>query len=353
MSGTQAQAQGRTGADRVVAAQMSAAAMAWLASLDQEQRGVAQRPGPLSGSEAETERLRWHYVPTDHGGLPLGRQRPAQQSLAMQLVASGLSAAGYVTVCSVMGLENVLDRAEGFPRRDDRERFRDPGLYYLRVFGEPSGPGPWGWRFGGHHVSLNNLVIDGRVRAVTPCFIGANPAAAALLGAGTLRLLGATEDLARQLVQSLSPALRAEAVLLDRAPSDIVSRNRPRLPGVGEVEPGPDGGRLPLTAQPRGLPGRELDDGQRRLLETLLSAYVGRAPNGLAPPVDIDAVHLAWAGSIDPGRPHYYRLHGPRLLVEWDNTQQGGNHAHSVWRDPEADFGLDALAEHRAEHHAD
>jgi hypothetical protein len=302
--------------DVVVAARMAAAASEWLASLDPGQRSLAQWPGPSDGAEAEAERLRWHYVPTDHGGLPLGRQRPVQQSLAMRLVSTGLSVAGFVTVCGVMGLENVLDRAEGFPRGEGRERYRDPGLYYLRVFG-------------------------GRVRAVTPCFIGANPAAAPLLGTGTLRLLGPTEDLARDLVRSLPPALRARAVLLDRAPSDIVSRNRPRLPAVGEVEAGPDGGRLPLTAHPQGLPGGE----------ALLSAYAGRVPDGLAHPVDVDAVHLLWAGSTDPGRPHYYRLQGSRLLVEWDNTQQGGNHAHSVWRDPHADFGLDALAAHRAEHH--
>jgi hypothetical protein len=330
---------------------MAVAASAWLGALDPAQRSLAQRPGPSSGPEAEAERLRWHYVPTDHGGLPLGLQRPVQQSLAMRLVSTGLSVAGYVTVCGVMGLEDVLDRAEGFPRARDGERYRDRGLYYLRVFGEPGGRGPWGWRFGGHHVSLNNLVADGRVRAVTPCFIGANPAAAPLLGTGTLRLLGPTEDLARDLVRSLSPALRARAVLVDRAPPDIVSRNRPRLPRAGEVEAGPGGGWLPLTSHPQGLPGGELNGERRALLEALLSAYLGRVPDGLAPPVDVDAVHLLWAGSTDPGRPHYHRLQGPRLLVEWDNTQRNANHAHAAWRDPEADFGLDVLAAHRAAHH--
>ncbi len=335
------------GADRAVAGRMAAAASAWLAGLDPDQRALAQRAGPSGGPGAEAERLRWSYLPTDHGGLPLGRQRPAQQSLAMRLVSTGLSDAGYVTVCAVMGLENVLDGAEGFPRGGGRERYRDPGLYYLRVFGEPGGPGPWGWRFGGHHVSLNNLVVDGRVRAVTPCFIGANPAAAPLLGGGSLRVLGPTEDLARDLVRSLSPALRARAVLLDRAPSDIVSRNRPRL-FDGDVEPDDE---PPLTVQPQGVAGSELDSAGRALLEALLAAYLGRVPDGLVAPVDVDAVHLAWAGSTEPGRPHYHRLQGPRLLAEWDDTQDGANHAHSVWRDPEADFGLDALAVHRAEHH--
>src|SRR5919107_2699775 len=112
---------------------------------------------------------------------------------------------------------------EDFPPLRGGERLRDPGRYYLRVFGEPGGAAPWGWRLGGHHVSLNNLVVDGRVAAVTPNFLGANPAASPLLGDGTLRPLGPTEDLARELVRSLRPAARARAVLLDRAPSDIVS----------------------------------------------------------------------------------------------------------------------------------
>ncbi|SEL70499.1 Protein of unknown function [Blastococcus sp. DSM 46786] len=338
-------------ADRAVAGRMAAAASAWLASLDRGQHRLAQRDGPRSDPEAEADRRRWHYTPTDHGGLTLGQQHPAQQSLAMQLVASGLSTAGYVTVSGVMGLENVLDRTEGFPRGAGHDRRRDPGRYYLRVFGEPGGAKPWGWRLGGHHVSLNNLVVDGRVVAVTPCFLGANPAASPLLGDGSFRLLGATEDLARELVRSLPPALAAQAVLLDRAPSDIVSRNRPQLPAGDEVEPGPDG-TLELTARPIGLPGSELDGDRRELLRALVSAYTGRVPDGLGPSVDLDAVHLAWAGSTEPGRPHYYRLHGPRLLAEWDNTQSDGNHAHSVWRDPVSDFGADVLAGHRAAHHA-
>jgi hypothetical protein len=370
--------------DRDVAGRMAAAAAAWLDSLDDEQRRLARWDAPGSDAETEAERLRWYYTPTDHGGLPLNRQRPAQQSLAMRLVASGLSTAGYVTVCTILGWENVLDHVEGFTVDWGRERGRDPGLYYLRVFGDPEGTAPWGWRFGGHHVSLNNLVVDGRVRAVTPCFLGADPAAAPALGDGVLRPLGRVEDLARELVRSLSPDLRARAVLLDRPPSDIVGGNRPRVADGDEMILLPDiwrghfteprlvdrvtgmsaqaeeaagygsaeHRRLALTAQPKGVPASALDAGQRELLRLLLTAYQGRVPAGLAEPVDLDEVHFAWAGSTEPGRPHYYRLQAPRLLTEWDNTARGANHAHSVWRDPEADFGVDALAAHRRAHHA-
>ena len=372
-----------------VATRMADAATAWLAALDPDQRAVAARPAPGAGAESEAERQRWFYTPTDHGGLTLGAQTAAQQRLAHQLVASGLSRAGYVTVATIIGLENILDHTEGWVADWQRERGRDPELYYLRVYGEPGGAEPWGWRFGGHHVSLNNLIVDGRVQAMTPCFLGADPATSPLLGPDPLRPLAGAEDLARELMRSLGPDQEAAATLHQRAPSDIVGGNRPHLsdgdqmirlrhiwngdftdPAVvktllaadnaNEAATGyeaDDHRRLALTAQPRGLAARDLDDGQRRQLRRLLACYLGRVPDPLSPLADyddertLDGVHLAWAGPVAPGQPVYYRLQGPGLLIEYDNVQRGANHAHSVWRDPEADFGLDVLAEHRAAHH--
>jgi hypothetical protein len=288
-----------------------------------------------------------------------------------------------------MGLENVLDRVEGFVTLFDRERGRDPGLYYLRVFGRPGGDRPWGWRFGGHHVSLNNLVVDGVLVSTTPCFMGADPASSPLLGGAVNRPLGRVEDLARELVRSLSPELATRAVLLDKAPSDFVTANRSsvatgdrviplagiwrdeRFPDDEEQEKlqrlsdaidaaadydEPDHAAVEYTETPRGIAGRDLDAGQRELLRGLLGTYVDRVPEEVSPSYDeaaLDEVHLAWAGPTEPGAPHYYRLQGPRLLAEWDNTQRGANHAHSVWRDPSSDFGLDVLAAHRARHHAE
>jgi hypothetical protein len=139
----------------------------------------------------DNERRRWFYNPTNHGGLTIHQQRPAQQRAAMRLVSTGLSPAAYVTVATIMGLENVLDYIEGFVVRFNRERGRDPGLYYLRVFGKPGDQGLWGWRFGGHHVSLNNLVVDGVLVATTPCFLGADPATSPLpAGRSIARLPG-------------------------------------------------------------------------------------------------------------------------------------------------------------------
>ncbi|GAA1899473.1 DUF3500 domain-containing protein [Lapillicoccus jejuensis] len=385
-------------ARRTVADRMAQAASAWLDSLDDGQRRVAVGAVPQdlaegdggTGDPTDAERRRWFYTPTDHGGLTVHEQRPAQQRAAMRLVATGLSAAGYVTVATVMGLENVLDHAEGFVVRFDRERGRDPGLYYLRVFGDPAGTAPWGWRFGGHHVSLNNLVVDGELVATTPCFLGADPASSPLLAGGLNRPLGRLEDLARDLVVELPTALRERAVLLDQAPPDLVTANRLRVsPGdrylplaaVWRDERFPDDAEqaklqrlsdaiddaaafgeaqhaaTELKATPQGVPASELDAGQRERLRLLLSGYLGRVPDEVSPlavyddDAALDAVHLAWAGPLEPGGPTYYRLQGPSLLVEWDNTQRGANHAHSVWRDPDSDFGLDVLARHRAAAH--
>jgi hypothetical protein len=375
-------------ARRNIADQMAEAALAWLDSLDDSQRRTAMGAVPADDASDE-ERRRWFYTPTDHGGLTMHQQRPAQQRGAMRLVASGLSTAGYVTVATIMGLENILDQTEGFTTRFARERGRDPGLYYLRIFGEPGDARPWGWRFGGHHVSLNNLVVAGELASTTPCFMGADPASSPLLGGSVNRPLARVEDVARDLVRSLPEELRSRAVLLDKAPSDLVTANRTHIAEGDRViplsgsalwrdVPFPDpeqqtrlealSDRIDETAdfddadheiveyteRPKGVPGSALDDEQRERLRELLDTYVDRVPPGARPTWDgrdLDAVHIAWAGPLEPGEPHYYRLQGPRLLVEWDNTQRGANHAHAVWRDPTSDFGLDTLGVHRSQHH--
>lgn len=376
-------------ARREVAARMTEAAHAWLETLDADQRGIGRGAVP-SDERDDNERRRWFYTPTDHGGLTIHHQRPAQQRAAMRLISTGLSPAAYVTVATIMGLENVLDYVEGFKASFGRERGRDPGMYYLRVFGEPGDKGLWGWRFGGHHISLHNLVVDGVLAATTPCFLGANPAVSPLLGGAVNRPLARVEDLGRDLVRSLRPELAARAILLPKAPSDFVTVNLTYLsdgegviPLVGmyrdERFPDPvqqaqlqslsdaiaevtelsaaDQQAVAYSMEPRGVPAAEFDAEQREMLRAMLATYLDRAPAGVSPlrryddDAALDAVHFAWAGPTTPGEPHYYRVQGPRLLIEWDNTQDKANHGHSVWRDPLSDFGLDVLAQHRAAHH--
>lgn len=357
----------------------------WLDSLSDGQRTQAMESWP-----SDDERHRWYYTPTDHGGLPLGLMRPAQQGLAMQLVSAGMSKPGYVTASTIMGLENVLDHVERWQVDWGRERGRDPQMYWLKVFGEPDTRGPWSWRFGGHHVSLQHTILDGDVVSSSPFFLGADPAESPLLGGHLLRPLGATEDLARELIQSLDEEQSAQALICPVAPVDIVGGNRPLISDGDELMPLLDVWREPfteprlheavhamhraaeakagvqpehhaavrLTAAPRGVAGAGLRADQRELLRGVLEVFVGRIPEELAERESakfagdrLDGVHFAWAGGVQRGQPHYYRLQGPQLLAEYDNTQRDVNHIHTVWRDPTNDFASDALAEHFALHH--
>nr|WP_269330515.1 DUF3500 domain-containing protein [Kineosporia babensis] len=364
---------------------MSEAARAWLHSLNAGQRAQALYAWP-----SDEERLRWFYTPTDHGGLSLHKMQPGQQGLAMRLLATGLSDPGYVTAATIIGLENVLDKADSWEVDWGRPRGRDPQEYRLRIFGDPDGKGPWSWRFGGHHVSVQHLVLDGAVQASTPCFLGADPASSPLLGGLLLRPLGASEDLAGGLVRSLDEEQAAKAVLAPVAPVDLVTGNRPQIGDGNNVIPLADLWRSRFTAPrlrdsveagheiaetragiqpehraaveyssvPKGIPASWLSASQQSLLRRLLGTFIDRVPREVAErEADkyagnrFDGVHFAWAGSKEPGRPHYFRVQAPGLLAEWDNTQRDANHVHSVWRDPDNDFGVDVLAQHRANFH--
>jgi hypothetical protein len=313
---------------------MAAAAADWLASLDPARRAKACYPFPATG-----ERTTWYYTPTERGGLPLAEMGPVSQRLAHRLLASGLSEGGYATAATVMGLENVLDAREGWRRgyggRARPHRGRDPQLYFVSVFGDP-GAGSWGWRVGGHHLAVNYTLGEGGAVSASPLFLGANPARAGLVGPGVLAPLAAEEDLARRLLHTLEPGQLAAAVIAPAAPGDILQGNRPRV----------------ALGPPEGLAAAAMTAGQRALLEALIGQYLGRLPGELAGAetarlagAGLEAVHFAWAGEREPGRPHYYRVQGPRLLIEYDNVQNGANHVHSVWRDPLGDFGQSTAGE--------
>jgi hypothetical protein len=367
-----------------VATKMAEEADRLIASLDDAQRKLALWPFP-----ADEERRLWFYTPTDHGGLTLAAMTQPQHRMVFRLVASGLSTAGYVTASTIIGLENVLDQLEGFTASFERSRGRDPLMYYVRFFGTPSPTGTWSWRLGGHHISLNFTIIDGVLSGSTPLFLGADPASSPLLGPHPLRPLAGVEDLARQLTRSLSGDQRAVAVVTPRAPTDLVGANRSSLADGDQPIPLPliwrrqfegevgealrqsqartdastgvgpaDFEAMSFTHRPKGLAAAAMNVAQRDMLDALLHLYVDRLPDDVAAEEEakfagsaLDDIHLLWAGGLEPGQPHYYRLHGPTVLAEYDNSMRDANHVHTVWRDPRGDFADDQLARHRAEHH--
>ncbi len=305
---------------------MARAAGAWLAALDQRQQREAQLEW------ASRLRESWHYVPRSRPGVALRAMSPAQTAAAWDLLGSLLSARGLDQVRGQLTIERILGELSGSPS------FRDPGNYALVVFGDPAGSAPWAWRFEGHHLSLSVLVAPGHGVAVTPVFFGANPAHVPRGHAhGGFRLIGAEEDAAFSLIQSLDGGLRTQAVIADRSLGDIVS--------------GP--GRELDLKRFEGVPLARLNEAQRGGILRILELYAGTMREEIAAPAlakvreaGLEALHFAWAGSLARGRPHYFRVHGPTALIEYDNTQDGANHVHSVWIDPQGVFGRDLLKAH-------
>lgn len=309
---------------------MAAIAAAFLAALDAGQRARALHPF------AGAARRDWHYVPRARPGLPLRAMREPQRKLVWALVDAALSAEGAAKARGVLALEAILCEREGDPA------YRDPENYALAVFGAP-GEGPWGWRFEGHHLSLSLTLVPGVGIAVTPHFLGANPFSGEVVAGphgGLARVLEQESSLAFELVRGLGEAHLRQALLAATSPADILC--------------GP--GRELALREPQGLKLGAMPEALRQRALALLEAFFGHLAPELARPVmarareaGIDRVHFAWAGATDPSGLHYYRLHGPTLIVEYDRT--GRDHAHSVWHDPTNLFGEDHLRRHHEEAH--
>lgn len=311
------------------ATEMADAAEAFLASLSADQRARARF------SFGHDERLNWHFVPRARRGLPLRHMDEGQRELVRALLRTGLSSQGIRKVDDIIALELVLRELGGNPA------VRNPELYFVSIFGDPSGSGPWGWRFEGHHLSLNYTVVDGAPVAWAPAFMGADPAEVRQGSRTGLRALASEEDLSRALVRSLDAAQRRQAVVAVRAPRDILTGSDREVDAL----------------QPAGIAITDLRPRQVDQLVRLLDEYLGRMSDDLAASrrarieaSDLSRITFAWAGSLEAGEPHYYRIQGPSFLVEYDNTQNGANHIHSVWRDFDGDFGRDLLRDHYAAH---
>ncbi|HRJ19944.1 MAG TPA: DUF3500 domain-containing protein [Bryobacteraceae bacterium] len=308
----------------------------FLASLTPEQRAQTQFPFD------DEERFFWHYIPTDdipkaynrpRRGLMLSEMSPAQKHLAAALLSAGLSQQGYIKTTTIMSLEDVLRVIE----KDTRGR-RNPEKYHFSIFGEPTNEGTWGYRIEGHHVSLHFTIVKGRAVG-NPTFLGSNPAEVRSGERTGLRVLAAEEDKGRALMLALDPAQRKIALVSDTAPKDILTTTDRQAA---------------LKGQPSGLPASRLTKPQRQLLDDLIAEYIDNLPAELADQrrerlkSAAGKLWFAWAGTVEKGGPHYYRVQAPGFLIEYDNTQNQANHIHTVWRDFDGDWGADLLREHYA-----
>jgi hypothetical protein len=322
-------------AQRSTATAMAVATNMFLDSLSPAQR--QQATFPFEGDE----RLRWNFIPSEafpRNGLMLNDMTEAQRRLAHDLLRTGLSQRGYLTYTAIIQLEEVLRAIEGGGRF-----VRDPGHYRFSVFGTPAADGAWGWRVEGHHISLHFTIADGTAVASTPSFAGSNPAEVREGAQKGQRVLALLEDAGRAVVTALDASQRAAAIINATAPNEIVTGN------TLDIDP----------LSPEGLKAPAMTPAQRDLLMGVIDAYAGLMAPDIAAgrlarieEAGLDNVAFAWAGPIERGQRHYYRVQGPTFLIEFDNSQNDGNHVHSVWRDFNGDFGRDLLREHlRSERH--
>jgi hypothetical protein len=314
--------------------QMTEACSNFLNSLNPEQKAKA------TYSYLDGERIFWYYPPLNRHGLPLREMDAQQRKLAYAVMASGLTDKSYEQAKLIIEHEDILGPLE--VEQDKVTFLRDTERYYFTIFGEPGGSDPWGWRVEGHHVCLNYSIWKDKVISVTPFFFGANPAEVRKGPKNGLRILGDREDLAFELMESLDAGQQSKAIIYDEAPLDILTYNSSKV-------------SLPRE---EGLAASKMSGTQQEMLMALVTLYVSQVRSDVAQErLDafktngIDGIHLAWAGPVDKGKAHYYRLHGGDFLVEFDNRQDGANHIHSVYRDVENDFASDVLRQHLLLYH--
>lgn len=319
--------EGREGA--VLPKSLLKAAESFVAGLSADERKQAVY------SFDDEERFNWHFVPKMRNGLHWKDMGPATQALGTDLLRASLSKSGWKKVETIRSLENVLREME------NGNAIRDPGLYTFTIFGSPSAKGTWGWRFEGHHLSLNWTMANGRVLATSPQFLGTNPAEVRSGPLKGTRALAIEEDLARELVTSLTAEQRKRAVVSDVAPSDIITGAARRA----QIE-----GR-------KGIAFGAMSKRQQGLLLALIQEHasvqrpsVSKARMDRVRKERLDEVVFAWMGGLERGQGHYYRIQGDAFLIEYDNTQNSANHIHAVWRDFDGDFGVDLLKAHYSAH---
>ena len=312
--------------------QMRTNAEAFLGSLSAEQKNEANLAFDSDW------RYDWNYTPRSRKGLPLKKMNEAQRKAAMQLLEVALSDVGKAKVNDIIALEYVLRQVE---KRPENDTYRDPENYAFLVFGTPSTKQPWGWSVEGHHISLH-VTLVGEAIEFLPSFFGSNPA---LVLPGFIQegkqVLKEEADAAFALLHSLTPAQLAKVVLSDKAPSDIVSTNTRRV----------------MLEKREGLVWGDMTAAQQDLFKKLLQVYFQRYHVTLKNQAlkklnqaDLTSIAFCWMGDQEPvrgtGRGHYYRIHGPTFLIEYDNTQNNANHVHTVVRDLTNDWGEDLLKAH-------
>lgn len=289
----------------------------------------------------DAERFNWNFVPIARKGPSFRDFDEKQKNAAISLLRASLSDQGYQKVRGIIELETVLKAIEN---RAPTDNFRDPLNYHLSIFGEPSSTKEWGWRFEGHHISLNFSSLQGVLVSSTPSFFGSNPGIVTSGEKKGTEVLKKEMELGFLLLNSLDEGQLMKTRFAEMAPAEIITGNS----------------RKASLLSPSGIEFKQLNSAQKKIFLQLLDVYIKNYAAKFSEKLlanikksGLDDLHFAWAGSLKPGSAHYYRIQGKFLLIEYDNTQNNSNHVHTVVRDLTNDFGEDVLKGHyqKQDHH--
>jgi len=310
------------------------AACAWLAALSAEQRQQAM----FSVDHDHWRRWSNIHPPLLRHGVCLMEATESQRKLAYDLLASGLSAAGFDAAVDVMRLNETVGEMTG--------RFDEYGeqRYWVSIFGEPSADQPWGWQIDGHHLNLNYFVLGDQV-VLSPLFMGSEPVIATEGKYAGTAVFRAEEERGFALMRSLSDDQRIAAIIGDELPHDVFGT----------------GFRDNLILEPQGILFDDLNADQQSGLRAVIETYVNRLRPGHAE-IRMEEVvsrlsetRFAWIGDMTDDGVFYYRVQSPVILLEFDHqrgvafrgTPVSRNHIHTVIRTPNGnDYGRDLLRQH-------
>jgi hypothetical protein len=323
---------------------MREAATAFLNSLSDEQRTTTLFP--LNANQ----RTVWSNLPVGlvpRVGVALGALGQEAKKRAHALMRASTSSQGYLKMTALMrhdsalhDLENGALKSDPNPRPGRQAIVDSMGVqdYWFAVFGNPAHDARWGWLITGHHLGATFTVAESRV-TFTPLFVGAAPVEIDTGEYAGFKALSHEAIRGFELLRSLSSSQRQIAVQ-DKSFNDVVA-------GVGRQES--------LTRY-EGIAASDLDRMQQAMLWELVNEYVRNADFSPADrqieaikSAGLDTLYFSWRGPVDgPESRFYYRIHGPRILIEY--ADQGGNHVHTITRDPSNDYGTDWLGLHYQEH---
>lgn len=304
---------------------------------------------------ADSARTNWTNLPLGlqaRAGLRYGDLSEKSKIAFHKVLSSLFSSQGYLKTFAIMQVDDILHELfeiqfqQGKVNERSMQFIRklnwDYGNYYVAIAGNPQTEDIWGLKFEGHHLSIN-ITAAGDLITMTPLFMGSDPAIVEDTQYAGLRPLSKEEDYGFWLINALDETQKAKATLSEKVPGDIItSPDRPQW-----------------LEEFRGIKGSELNDGQQKILHYLIEEYIGNLDHQKAEEYlaklharGMESVYFAWIGSYEPMKAHYYIIHSPDFLIEYDNVGflDNANHIHSIWREKGNDFGEDILKKHRMDH---